>query len=342
MEAVELGLREALFKDGRCLLEKLYNQSGLNVPDNTSRPRGKMPSPSVQGHSNALWRDGRAPELFLRARNEHRTLSAGSGAGVGAHSFSPGLVRLAARGGGSRRATSPASEDLLAQAGVDLEGRQIQRLVNLIAPGVGRLNWNRTRTPPPIPFPSCMPRWMAPASRWWRGGTGRTTWQAGGWISQDAREVKLGAIFAQTKTDEDGLPVRDHALSTTYVGSFECAQDFGSIRAEGRRRGLGRSIPKWVFIGDGAASDLGTGAGFHFPAAMFILDLYHALERLNEASARDSTGEDNPGWSGWHRLWTAMLKTTRFRRGHRGHAPSAQRPWVRTPRHTAGKADRLF
>ena len=41
MEAVELGLREALFKDGRALLESLYNQDDLQVPDNASRPGEK-------------------------------------------------------------------------------------------------------------------------------------------------------------------------------------------------------------------------------------------------------------------------------------------------------------
>ena len=52
--------------------------------------------------------------------------------------------------------------------------------------------------------------------------------------SAKTREVELGAIFTGTKTDEDGLPVRDHA-STTYVGSFECrAQDFGSRIRAGR------------------------------------------------------------------------------------------------------------
>ena len=41
MEAVELGLREALFKDARRALEALYNQPGLQVPDNASRPGEK-------------------------------------------------------------------------------------------------------------------------------------------------------------------------------------------------------------------------------------------------------------------------------------------------------------
>jgi len=41
MEAVELALREALFKDGRTLLQRLYNQPDLSLADNTSRPGEK-------------------------------------------------------------------------------------------------------------------------------------------------------------------------------------------------------------------------------------------------------------------------------------------------------------
>ena len=70
--------------------------------------------------------------------------------------------------------------------------------------------------------------------------------------TSQTREAKWGAIFTQTKTDEEGLPVRDHA-STTYVGSFETAADFeGRVRQEALRRGLGRAL-KVVFLGDGAA-----------------------------------------------------------------------------------------
>ena len=44
LEAVELGLRQALLKDGRQLLEGLLRQADLSVPDNTSR-QGEMCHP---------------------------------------------------------------------------------------------------------------------------------------------------------------------------------------------------------------------------------------------------------------------------------------------------------
>jgi len=123
--------------------------------------------------------------------------------------------------------------------------------------------------------------------------------------SARTREVKLGAIFTQTQTDEEGLPVRDHA-STTYAGSFEAAPDFGSrILAEARRRGLGRAL-KVVFIGDGAAW-IWELARVNFPLAILILDLYHALEHLHEL-CEGLYGVDHPWAARMAQTWTAMLK----------------------------------
>jgi hypothetical protein len=97
--------------------------------------------------------------------------------------------------------------------------------------------------------------------------------------SAKTREVKLGCVFTQTKTDEEGLPVRDYQ-STSYVGSFEPAQEFGTrIRAEAFRRGLGRAR-KAVFLGDGAAW-IWELARVNFPDAIQILDLFHALVHLH-------------------------------------------------------------
>ena len=84
------------------------------------------------------------------------------------------------------------------------------------------------------------------------------------------------------------------------------AADFGvRVRQEARRRGLGRAF-KVVFIGDGAAW-IWELARINFPTALFILDLYHALERLHELCA-GLYGADSP-WAGRMKAtWTAMLK----------------------------------
>lgn len=65
------------------------------------------------------------------------------------------------------------------------------------------------------------------------------------------------------------------------MGSFEPAQAFGlKIRQEAQRRGIG-SARTVVFLGDGAAW-VWELARLNFPAAIYILDFYHALEHLND------------------------------------------------------------
>ena len=218
------------------------------------------------------------------------------------HSFSPALVRLGARAA-AKEGYESASEDLWAQAGVALEGRQIQRLVNLVAPAVAtQLAAGERASAAPIPIlyaevdGTGVP--MVPEEL-----VGRQGKQADG--SAKTREVKLGAIFTQTRTDAEGLPLRDHQ-SMTYVGSFEAAPDFGSrVRAEALRRGLGQAA-QVVFSGDGAAW-IWELARVNFPTALRILDLYHALERLHELCA-GLYGADTPWAARMQQTWTAMLK----------------------------------
>jgi hypothetical protein len=96
MEAVELGLREALFKDGRALLEKLYNQTDINLPDNASRP-GEKCHPGRAKDIHTLFGDievGRNYFYDPAANTGRFPLDEALGL---VHSFSPALVRLAAR-----------------------------------------------------------------------------------------------------------------------------------------------------------------------------------------------------------------------------------------------------
>jgi hypothetical protein len=56
------------------------------------------------------------------------------------------------------------------------------------------------------------------------------------------REVKLGCVFTQTTSDEEGRPVREEA-STSYTGAIETAEEFGRRilhRSLGARLGAGR------------------------------------------------------------------------------------------------------
>ena len=98
------------------------------------------------------------------------------------------------------------------------------------------------------------------------------------------REVKLGCVFTQTTTDEEGRPVRD-SDSTTYTGAIETAEEFGNrIYREAWDRGWDRAKTK-VVIGDGAIW-IWNIAEEHFPGAIQIVDLYHARQHLWELAAK--------------------------------------------------------
>jgi hypothetical protein len=276
-EAIELGLREALLKDGRRLLEQLYSETELSVPDNASRPGEKChPQRKLEMHSIFGIVELRRDYFYAPAEGTGRfPLDEAMGL---IESFSPALVRLAARAA-AREGYEAASEDLAALAGIQIEGRQIHRLVHQVGPKVAAALQQGQRQDPkaiPVMYVEVDATGVPMVADELAGRKGK---QADG--SSKSREAKLGCVFTQTKPDEaTGLPVRD-LDSTTYTGSFETAEEFGSrIRREALRRGMGRAA-KIVFLGDGAAW-IWELARVNFPLAIWIVDFYHALERLHE------------------------------------------------------------
>jgi hypothetical protein len=92
------------------------------------------------------------------------------------------------------------------------------------------------------------------------------------------REVKLGCVFTQTTTDQQGRPVRDQG-STTYSGAIETAEQFGRrMYTEAWQRGWSIADKK-IIIADGAVW-IWNIADREFPGAIQIVDLYHAREHL--------------------------------------------------------------
>jgi hypothetical protein len=110
------------------------------------------------------------------------------------------------------------------------------------------------------------------------------------------REVKLCCVFTQTRTNEEGRPVRDPA-SSSYLATFAPAAGFGTLMAgEARRRGAGH-IRQLVILGDGAAW-IWNLAGQHFPEATQIVDLFHAREHLHDLAKllEFMLGDHKPDW----------------------------------------------
>ena len=110
------------------------------------------------------------------------------------------------------------------------------------------------------------------------------------------REVKLGVVFTQTTTDDEGFPIRDPD-SSSYVATLEPVEHFGTlVDAEARRRGSAKA-KEVVVLGDGA-SWIWNLAKAHFPEATHIVDLYHAREHLSDLAKllAPELGDDRASW----------------------------------------------
>lgn len=222
--------------------------------------------------------------------------------------FTPALARLGTRAA----AQSPfecASADLAEYAGVKVPGRQLQRLVEELAPQM-RQDLQRRAVPAQVP--------VVPVLYIEVDGTGvpmrPTELEGVKGKGQDGkastREVKLACLFTQSDTDEDGRPVRDED-STTYVSSFESARDFGPlVRREALRRGYARSQTT-LLLGDGAAW-VWELARTNFPDAINILDFYHASEHLAALERLLPAVAVGNGSSSRYELWRQWLRDSRL------------------------------
>lgn len=208
--------------------------------------------------------------------------------GVGSDSLSPGLLQVAARMGAEIPYQRAAA--LIAQiAGQPLvsastlarttraEGTKARRVLGAEAAAIRAGRLTPEAVPPGVDTLYVVPDGtgapMLPSETLDRAGK-----DAGG--RAHTREVKIAAIFTQSGRDGRDGPVQDPG-STTYVATFDPAPDFAAAaQAEARRRGLGE-IRQVVVISDGAKW-IHKMEAEHFPAATWIVDIYHAREHLTE------------------------------------------------------------
>jgi len=98
------------------------------------------------------------------------------------------------------------------------------------------------------------------------------------------REMKLGCVFTQTTTDQEGRSIRDPA-SSTYTGAIETAELFGRrIYIEAWERGWSRAKIT-VVLGD-SAEWIWNIADQHFVGAIQIVDIWHARQHLWDLAAK--------------------------------------------------------
>ncbi len=276
LEAVERGLREALFRDACGLLEELLNDPTLPVPEDASRPGEKCQvGRSKTWLSLFGWVNYRRNYYYSEAQQQGRVpLDQALGLWEG---YSPGVLRVLCRAG-ARHPFETAAGELKAYAGLEIDGRQIQRVVQAMGP---KVHAAQQQLPPLKPAAGAIPiMYIAVDGKGVPMVAAELAGRAGKQTDGTAktREVKLGCVFTQTTLDAEGLPLRDYQ-STSFVASFDPAPDFMvQVRHEALRRRLGAALVV-VLLGDGAAWIWEQGQKC-FPMAFQILDLYHALEHL--------------------------------------------------------------
>jgi len=212
--------------------------------------------------------------------------------------YTPALARMMYRAA-AKNSYAEASQDLFEYAGVKVCDRQIQRLVRDVAPAVAP--WLKTRQDKPEIAHMYVSGDGTGVPMRKEALAGRKGKQADG--SAKTREAKLGCVFLQAEVDAKGHPVRKED-STTYIGSFEGAAEFGLLlRQEAQRRGMAQAT-QVIFIGDGAAW-IWELVRVNFPGAILILDFYHALQHVHgliEALCGKDTTEGQKRiklWKGW-------------------------------------------
>ncbi|HTZ20791.1 MAG TPA: ISKra4 family transposase [Opitutaceae bacterium] len=204
--------------------------------------------------------------------------------------FSPGVRRMMAAVG-AEASFEQGREQLELLAGLEVTAKAVERQAEAIGAAIEVGEQKEIRQAKQLDLPEvCAP--AAPVFYIEMDGTGvpvtkkEREGRTGKNEGQPARtrEVKLGCVFTQTTTDEEGWPIRDPD-STSYVAAIEPAEEFGlRLYTEAWRRGWSRAGQK-VVLGDGAIW-IWNLAEQHFPGAIQIVDLYHARQHIWELAAK--------------------------------------------------------
>jgi hypothetical protein len=251
--------------------------------------------------------------------------------------FTPGVARMLSRTA-AQLPYEESSQQIQELAGLKIDPSQIQRLVQVLGATVPKHLLGM-----PGPAAQGAPRFYVSVD-----GTGvpmlaaELEGRAGKGADGKAktREVKLAALFTQTKIDEEGRPVRDPE-STTYLGNFACSNDFGpQVRQAALARGLAQAR-QTLFLGDGAPW-VWEIARTCFPQAAQILDYYHASEHV--VSLAKAVYPD-PGTAGnWALRWQSLLYESQLDvllAEARAAAPKAAEPVQKELDYLEGNRDRM-
>ena len=299
---MEVLVRTAVFKSANVLvgwlLQKAADRADVRYQPKLGQTRKGRETITVQGifGSFQLERD-----YYYHAGKDqgHYPADAALGLEVG---YTPALAKLICLEGADEPTYLKAQRHLEQTGGIAVSARQIQRVIQRVGGSAQR--WQERPSQPgacdaPVLYVSgdgtgvpMVPEELKGRRGQQPDGTART------------RQVYLGCVFTQHRTDEQGHPVRDYE-STTYVSSFKSIDEFGPLlRQEAIGRGMG-SAGKVVVLIDGAAGLENMGRTC-FKDCLQIVDFYHAMEHAGQV-LEAWIGKTHPDYKKRLRAWAKRL-----------------------------------
>ena len=287
VEAVELALRTALHAAGAAALTELLRESGpvpaslLCSCGGRARYQDMRPKPilTVLGPAKML----RAYYWCPGCRQGQFPIDAALD--IQDNELSPGVRRMLALVGSECSSFDHGRQQMELLADLEVTTKAVERVTETIGEDIARRQQQHIQQAMQLELPAAIGQ-PIPKIYVQMDGTGvptvakETEGRSGKGKDGRAhtREAKLGCIFTQTTTDDQGRPVRDED-STTYTGAIETASEFSRrIYTEAHQRGWSRAQIK-VVMGDGAEW-IWNIAQEQFPGAIEIVDLYHARQHL--------------------------------------------------------------
>lgn len=299
---LEVLVRTAVFKSANALVGWLLQQAADRADagyqpkaGQTRKGRETIVVQGIFGHFH-LERD-----YYYHAGKEqgHHPADAALGLEVG---YTPALAKLICLEGADEPTYLKAERHLEQTGGITVSARQIQRVVQRV--GGSAQQWQERERPPgacdaPVLYVSADGTGVPMVPEELKGRRGK---QTDG--TAKTRQVYLGCVFTQHRTDEQGRPVRDYE-STTYVSSFQSIEAFGPLlRQEAMGRGMGRAGQVVVLI-DGAAGLENMGRQC-FKDGVQIVDFYHAMEHAGQV-LEAWLGKSHPDYPKRLRAWAKRL-----------------------------------
>ena len=302
VQELELLVRTALFKSASALVGVLLQQAAERSD------AAYQPKPGEQRKGRETLQVQCLFGTFPLARDYyyhpgilqgHSPADAALGLEVG---YTPALARLICLEGADAPGYEKAQEHLAETGGIAVSARQIQRVVQRV--GQDAQAWQERAGQPgpgdaPIMYVSADGTGVPMRRQELAGRKGK---QPDG--TAKTRQVYLGCVFTQHRTDEKGHPVRDYE-STTYVSSFKSIDDFGPLlRQEAIRRGMG-SAGKVVVLIDGARG-LENMVQDCFKDQVQIVDFYHTMEHAGKV-LEALIGKTHPDYKKRLHRWAKRL-----------------------------------